>query len=471
MRRRAMGGLPAFAGVAGRDRTTIGSLGCPRRATVDSRGLVTPWSDGWSLDWWVGAEDRWYFPGQEEAVRQGLVDACPVVETAMRVPGGDAVHRAYAVPAPQELAVVEIENRTPVPFVVALVVRPCNPSAPVVVERIRLIDRVVTVDGRPALLLPKGPSRTAGSTYAEGDVAQVVTSGQAETSLPDSLRCRVGLAQAAFLFPLPHTAVLRVAMPLAAERRTRRRGLVRRRVERVPGLPSTVPSSRSVARGWKAQTERGMRLVLPEGRVAEAVEASRRFLLLFHDECARIGPGDAMSLWRALDQYGFHREAAETTARFPELRGAPDAPTEAAEWQPGDRRALDRLTWLLETATPTYAWPEATNPQRAAADFLSLVRGSLVRETSDGGLALCSMLPDAWVGQGIEVHDAPTSVGRLSFALRWHGDRPALLWELDPHPDHLDGPPVTLTAPGLDPSWSSTDFRGEALLDFRPTRS
>ena len=45
------------------------------------------------------------------------------------------------------------------------------------------------------------------------------------------------------------------------------------------------------------------------------------------------------------------------------------------------------------------------------------------------------MLPDAWLGQGIEVHDAPTHHGVLSFAVRWHGDRPALLWELTPHAD------------------------------------
>jgi hypothetical protein len=141
----------------------------------------------------------------------------------------------------------------------------------------------------------------------------------------------------------------------------------------------------------------------------------------------------------------------------------------------GDRRALDRLDWLLEAATPTCTWPEAIHPQLgtgcmgdghhgwAAADFLSFVRELLVRETDDGaGLALCSMLPDAWVGQGIEVHDAPTYLGRLSFAVRWHGERPALLWELEPHADV--GGPVRITAPGLDPDWSSTDFRGETLL-------
>ena len=103
----------------------------------------------------------------------------------------------------------------------------------------------------------------------------------------------------------------------------------------------------------------------------------------------------------------------------------------------------------------------------AAADFLSLVRSLLVREV-DGGLALASLVPDEWIGQPLDVQDAPTHYGRLSFAVRWHGERPAVLWELEPHTG-VDR--VTLTAPGLDPSWSSTELRGEALLGPVPGAS
>jgi hypothetical protein len=59
------------------------------------------------------------------------------------------------------------------------------------------------------------------------------------------------------------------------------------------------------------------------------------------------------------------------------------------------------------------------------------------------------------------VHDLATTFGRLSYAIRWHGERPALLWELVPH-DGVGG--VRLTTPALDPSWSSTEAAGEALL-------
>ena len=76
------------------------------------------------------------------------------------------------------------------------------------------------------------------------------------------------------------------------------------------------------------------------------------------------------------------------------------------------------------------------------------------------GLELCPGVPSAWYGQGWEVHDLPTAAGKLSFAVRWHGERPALLWELD----RYDDVPVPLTAPTLDPTWTTTEARGEALL-------
>ena len=146
-----------------------------------------------------------------------------------------------------------------------------------------------------------------------------------------------------------------------------------------------------------------------------------------------------------------------------------------AELSAGDRRALDRLRWLVDVAAPAGVWPSIVHPRLRSgvagghdpfvtAAFLTMVRHLLVTERTEAGnsLALLTCLPLEWVGHGIEVHDAPTASGRLSFAVRWHGERPALLWELHPHPG---GPGrVTLTAPGLDPGWSSTAAKGEALL-------
>lgn len=688
------GHLPFLTNVTARNWTMVGNIGSPHEAIVDPRGLVTPWFDGWSLDWWVGAEDRWHLPSREAAVRQRLVADAPVVETAMRVPGGDILHRAYAIrtaPADgaEELVVVEIENATPVPVALAVAVRPYNPEGLAVIEHIGLhggiggAKDIVTVDGQVALLLPRGPNRAAASTFHDGDVAATVLSGEAGSSFPPALRCDAGLASAAFVYPLPHRTTLTFLVPLSPPGRTRRRRLARTRVVEAPPVPSSVPTAAQVANGWKAHAGRGMRLVLPDTRLAAAVEANRRFLLLLHDG-DEITPGpatyhrfwfrDAAYLLGALDRYGYADEVAEVLASYPArqqgdgfffsqarewdangaalhaigehwrlhrdaaaLEGLAPVVAAGAEWiertrrgartgrrgaasagllpagvsaehlgpfdvfywddlwslrgmldaaevldalgeggaatdvragagrfradidasmaavasrlgtaaipagpnrrvdpgaigslaacwplrlmaaddprivatlaaigerfclgpaffqgishtglatyltlqlafvelEVGDRRALERLDWLLSVATPTWTWPEAVHPRLdggcmgdghhgwAAADLLTFVRNLLVRETFDGGLALCSLVPTTWLGQQLEVHDAPTHHGLLSFALRWHGDRPALLWELQPH----DGvTAVRITAPGLDPSWSTTELRGDALL-------
>jgi hypothetical protein len=48
----------------------------------------------------------------------------------------------------------------------------------------------------------------------------------------------------------------------------------------------------------------------------------------------------------------------------------------------------------------------------------------------------------------------------LAFAVRWHGARPALLWDA---PAGLE-----LSAPALDPAWSSAEAAGETLLAEPP---
>lgn len=611
----AGGELPVLVNVTARSWTAVGNLSSPGRAVVDPRGLVTPWPGRWSLDWWVGAEDRWHLPSREPAVRQRLVGGAPVVETSMRVPGGDVVQRTYAVRAAphegsSELLVVEVENATPVPVALAIAIRPWNQDGAATVERIGIggsDPTAVTVDGRVAVLLPRPPNRVASSTFEDGDVAATVLGGEAGTRVSADLRCVAGLASAALVYPLPHRASLRFLLPLLPGPRLppgRRRVPVRRRRGPAPvaATPTSVPSASQVANGWRAHADRGMRLVLPSPRLTEAVEANLCHLLV-------AGPGVAMAsgegrgssladgalLVGVLDRYGYADEAAEVLASYParqrrdgsfagadvggegaalhalaehwrlhrddqsieeiepvvagaaeaivrrsggpavtpwdargllaaadvldalgeedaasdarrahdrvvaRLAAAPDLFVDAdagpaafealggldpartmrlaqVELAAGERRALDRLDWLLSVATSTMTWPERVHPRlgtgcagdghdvRVAAHLLDFVRNMVVREVDDG-LALCSLVPTDWFGQQLEVHDAPTRHGLLSYAVRWHGERPALLWELVAH----DGDAaVRISAPGLDPTWSSTDRRGDALLAAVP---
>jgi hypothetical protein len=80
--------------------------------------------------------------------------------------------------------------------------------------------------------------------------------------------------------------------------------------------------------------------------------------------------------------------------------------------------------------------------------------------SSADGLDLLVDIPDSWLGGGVEVHGLATPFGRLGYAVRWHGERPALLWELERHDDG----PVVLRVPGLDTAFSTVEATGEVLL-------
>jgi hypothetical protein len=80
-------------------------------------------------------------------------------------------------------------------------------------------------------------------------------------------------------------------------------------------------------------------------------------------------------------------------------------------------------------------------------------------------LVILPAFTDAWFGASIEAHGLRTRWGVASFAIRWHGERPAVLWEVIPDPgvDTAAEAPL-FTAPGLDPEWSGRGWTGDALL-------
>jgi hypothetical protein len=149
-------------------------------------------------------------------------------------------------------------------------------------------------------------------------------------------------------------------------------------------------------------------------------------------------------------------------------RNAPETFTALEDWGLDDEaeEAWAGLGWRARLRArrrvpPVDPWSAvrgvdaAENPAR----FLSALRAALVRESADV-IELLPGFPPEWLGQSLTVDAVPLRAGTLSFAVRWHGARPALLW---------DAPPgVELRAPALDPAWSSKEPAGEALLAEPP---
>ncbi len=89
--------------------------------------------------------------------------------------------------------------------------------------------------------------------------------------------------------------------------------------------------------------------------------------------------------------------------------------------------------------------------------LVATVRQMLARDRSDPRtIDLLTVPPPEWSHADLSAHRIPTRWGEVSFAVRWHGARPALLWECEQ--------PMTIRVPSLDAAWSSQAPRGEVLL-------
>lgn len=401
--------------------TVIGVLGGLRRDEVTPWGAVVPGDGTPILDWWVAAEDQWHQPAVEPSLRQRHIDGTPVVETRLRVPGGDVVHRVAAVPDHGGLVLIEVTNESPLPVAVALT--------------------------RPDLWLVR-PATAIPSPGAELPVGSVV-------------------------LPLGHRSTLRAAL--------------RHQGQPVGPLPGDLPSLDAVVRGWSSLCEIAGRVVVPERALVHTWTSARCQAALDFDDDVRKDPlgwllrcGEAVRMGEPAERW--LPEAAGSLEKV--LRGGRafggkrlgSAPVTWDVWRAvlgveriahlcGDQRAFHDIGELGVRLAAVGPVPvEAPGGIRDAV----WLEDRMARITPDGGVELFPAgLPPTWFGASIEAHELHMGVGRrLSFALRWHGERPALLWELSG--DDPQGRPTLLRGGGVDPAWSSDQAQGEALLGVPP---
>ena len=385
------------------DAPTIGVIGQRWRASVSAWGAIDAWEQGGSLDWYIAADDRWHVPAAESTVRQVMVDGTPVIETRLRIPQGDAVHRAYCTADHGGLTVIQVDNESPLPIAVAFT-------------------------GMPVM-----SARPAADMTIEG----------------------IDLPADAVAFPVGHHASVTVA--IAHDR------------PRAAVLPGSIASSAQVVRGWLQAAERASRLMLPDAAMSQAVVRERCQLLLDGPPTAANAPVEFLLAVAQLVRMGsiadpWVPEIVEAVAalannrRDTELAAALDA-AERVCCSAGETRAVRDLatvrTRLVESRDTERQRPY---PSGHGVRFVSAVEGYL----ATGADLFPGGVPAEWLGQNFEAHGVPVAPdASVSFALRWHGGRPAILWE-------LTGAKVTLSSQQMAPGWSTDQRTGETLWPVPP---
>jgi hypothetical protein len=134
----------------------------------------------------------------------------------------------------------------------------------------------------------------------------------------------------------------------------------------------------------------------------------------------------------------------------------------------GDERAAADIARIRSRRVRDGRAPAA--PTGTPSSFSDVRRGESVgrfvaqveRRIADEGRLLPLGIPRRWLGSNFEVHGVPTGPrSSVGFAVRWHGERPAVLWE-------QHGPTKTLSAPSVDAGWSTDLAAGEALWAAPP---
>ena len=398
-------------------------------AIVNERGSVRLNDGSQVLDWHIAADDRWHDPSTEPSVRQTRRAGVPVVETRLRIPGGDAIQRVYAVADAGGLVVIEITNESTLPIAVAFT--------------------------RPDLI----SSRTPSPRGAQG----------------------IELPTGSVVFPVAHGSTLRVALraPLNVANET-----VNVDVERLP-------SFEQLQKGWLKSVEQAGYVIVPEGAVAPLVARLRSDALILSgheiEDWATGAGGDCANdpVAYILTLQELLRMGEKLTGDSAQIRVDHAARlAQSVETLLKENKKSSRLPWDVERALFAAQFVFSRMGENRAADDVSAaqlrmssaadppnvmpadiraiawVEEKMVAVQRDGSVQVFGRgIPRLWLGANLECHRvAAGPLHTVSFGIRWHGEKPALLWE-------VSGPAgVKLDAGICDPTWSTVESTGETLL-------
>ncbi len=273
-----------------RNWTAVGHPDIPCYPIADPRGLVTPYLDGWSLDFWILSEDgQMLVPSECDTVQQqqNMEEERFSIETRSEKTG-------LRLETELRVEAVEKEMQTCIyarafaekPSWLVLSFRPYNP------EGIQFIDSIAfdrenlcfRINQQDNAWLSLSPEKVLFSHYEKGDVGRILH--EAESSR--SVNCDIGMATAAALFPLKqtqennYTGELKVSLPLA---------------DASAAYQKKIKSGDLPHQRWETLLSETARVLVPDKKIQFLYEAAVRTMLLLTADEAYPGPYTYKRFW------------------------------------------------------------------------------------------------------------------------------------------------------------------------------
>lgn len=145
----------------------------------------------------------------------------------------------------------------------------------------------------------------------------------------------------------------------------------------------------------------------------------------------------------------------------------------------GDHAGAATVAAVASLLARLECWPNVVHPTRplgvgedgaSVATMAQLLAAALELSAPvvADNVGVFPAFPPEWWGKPAQFVALPVVGGSASCALRWHGARPALIWELSMNAEEGRGAGRRLSAPTLDPAFETSDPEGEALLEMPP---
>lgn len=269
-----------------RNWTAVGVPGEAHYPIVDPRGLVTPYLDGWSIDFWVlSADGGMLVPSESDTTDQRLdmADGSLSITTQTEQPGLRLDTTVWVDRVQGDFQThIQANGHSRNGGWLVLSLRPYNP------EGIQFIDAIDYDRKRRRLRINHGdevrfdrePEKVLFSNHEHGDVAHRLDRPEKNASGT----CHIGMATAAALFPLGPDDIGSISASLAL------RGSV-------PGRPAAKAGEPSTRQDWATLLPQAARLDVPDEKIQFLYDAAVRTMLLLSADEPYPGPYTYKRFW------------------------------------------------------------------------------------------------------------------------------------------------------------------------------